>query len=111
MQPNMPDFRKYFPNCQVPQVGAPVAHGSGTRAAEPPLPQAPLRDARVVPCWGLKNEPVDKVIGSPTPRLSNKPLAGGTRVLRLTRSKQLLIYLCVLGWSAAGVVFSLWLVR
>ena len=111
MLSNIPNFKKYFPNCKVVQVDVPRTDGSGDRAERSPLPVDPLFNvAKVDLRAGIDDKPGDD-IGPSAPGQPKGPLTKRTSFTGLAPSRRVLISLCILGWLAAGIGLSLWLLN
>jgi hypothetical protein len=111
MPSNTPDFKKYFPNCKVAQVDVPPTNGSDDGAERSPLPVDPLFNVAGVDLRaGTDDKPVADIgppaLGPPRGSLTTRTSFNG-----LAPSRRVLISLCILGWLAAGIGFSLWLLN
>lgn len=101
MRSNVPDYKRYFPHCTVTQVGQRPKYSGGV-AGDSLLPD-PLAVASSVESY---NAPMAGVVGPRAIRSLNHLVDRQTGV-----ESRGLTWLCVLGWLAAVIEFSLWLLH
>lgn len=100
MRSNVPDYKKYFPHCTVAQV-EPPKYSEGV-AGDSLLPDPLTVASPLESC----DEPKAGVVGPRPPRPLNHLVDQQTGV-----DSRGLTCLCILGWLAAVIEFSLWLLH
>jgi len=103
MQTNIPDFKKYFPNCAAAHPGV-CTQRSDNASNRSQVSDAVSVGSHVVVCQEPPVSPALVVPGRLDEACNLRP-----RALSIASPNRKLIWLCVLGWVVAGIGFSLWL--
>ncbi len=106
MQSYMPDFKKYFPNCEASEGGVP-AERMQADGSDVPRPSPSVTDRCII----ASNKSFSMPAGSPALQPSNEKLANAFRATPNAPSKLGLVCFCVVGWFFAFLGFFLWLFR
>lgn len=107
MQGNMPDFKKYFPNCEAAQrevlTKRMKADGSTVRRSS--------SQGGIDYCVAASNERFTVPVVPPAPPPSHERLANTSPATPNAPSKRGLICFCAAGWIIAALGYFLWLFR